>query len=227
MKDDIYSIVERLAILEGRITPTSVKSGLNSQQKSVPQLPALFKANGINVLGNKTDPKHPMHGYAVGSNESVELGEADVAEDMLGQVKKSFADYLQSIEDRVAQDRDIQDRKPDNKEVQANRPSSKGLQIKVATEDATQEDPVIQTPSPVQVNPITAESVPVKTMECGLGMVFEIHGDEHTGFEIRRGNRSLKSRFENLDHAVIACEMFRAKMNRRLPDEISDYIEER
>jgi hypothetical protein len=222
MKDDIYSIVERLAILEGRITPTSVKSGLNSQQKSVPQLPALFKANGINVLGNKTDPKHPMHGYAVGSNESVDLGEADVAEDMLGQVKKSFADYLQSIEDRVAQDRDIQDRVPDTKEVQVKKHEVKDLKLKNPAPEINNENLMA-----MQAEPVAEQSVPVKTMECGPGIVFEIHGDEHNGFEVRRGGRSLKSRFDNVDHAVIACEMFRARLNRQQPDESSDYIEER
>ena len=53
--NDIYNIVERLAILEGRITPTNVKHGLNKQQKSVPQLPALFKPKHISVLTAKKD----------------------------------------------------------------------------------------------------------------------------------------------------------------------------
>jgi hypothetical protein len=38
----------------------------------VPQLPALFKPNKISVLGAKTDPDHPMRGYAVGASESAE-----------------------------------------------------------------------------------------------------------------------------------------------------------
>ena len=66
--NDIYSIVERLAILEGRITPASVKHGLNKQQKSVPQLPALFKPKTEKILGGNPNAKNPMSGYMVGDD---------------------------------------------------------------------------------------------------------------------------------------------------------------
>ena len=217
----MYSIVERLAILEGRVTPTSVNSGLNKQQQSVPQLPALFKPKNISVLGSKTDPKHPMSGYAVGGNESVELGEADVAEDMLGQVKRSFADYLQSIEDQVKGDKEIQDRTPDTKEVQVKKPNVKDLKLKNPAPEISNENLIS-----MQSEPVAVESAPVKTVECGPGLMFEIHGDENNGFEVRHGARKLKSRFDNLDHAVIACEMFGSRLHRR-PDESADYVEER
>ena len=92
--NDIYSIVERLRLVEADLSPTSVKKGLTHQQKSVPQLPALFKPKGIKVLGSKKDPQHPMKGYAVGGDESVEddraVLEADMAEDVLEKVKRSF-----------------------------------------------------------------------------------------------------------------------------------------
>jgi hypothetical protein len=221
MSNDMYSIVERLAILEGRVTPTSVNSGLNKQQQSVPQLPALFKPKHISVLGSKTDPKHPMSRYAVGGSESVELGEADVAEDMLGQVKRSFADYLQSIEDQVKGDKDIQDRTPDTKEVQVKKPNVKDLKLKNPAPEISNENLIA-----MQAEPVAVESAPVKTVECGPGMMFEIHGNEHNGFEVRHGARKLKSRFDNLDHAVIACEMFGSRLHRR-PDESADYVEER
>ena len=61
MSSDIRSILNRLAVVEGT-TPVNVKHGLNSQQKSVHQLPALFKPHAIKALGAKTDPQHPMHG---------------------------------------------------------------------------------------------------------------------------------------------------------------------
>ena len=44
---------------------------LNQQQRSVPQLPAMFRPKKISVLNNPTDPRHPMTGYAVGANESI------------------------------------------------------------------------------------------------------------------------------------------------------------
>ena len=66
--NDIYTIVERLAILEGRITPTNVKHGLNAQQKSVPQMPALFKPKTQKILGGNPNAKNPMSCYAVGGS---------------------------------------------------------------------------------------------------------------------------------------------------------------
>ena len=47
MTDPIYNIIERLALIEGKTTPVSVRHGLNTQQKSVGQLPALFKPHNI------------------------------------------------------------------------------------------------------------------------------------------------------------------------------------
>jgi hypothetical protein len=64
---DIRSILERLSVVESNTTPVSVKHGLNQQQKSVPQLPALFKAKDISpTLTKKPYQKHPMDGYMVG-----------------------------------------------------------------------------------------------------------------------------------------------------------------
>jgi hypothetical protein len=49
----------------------NLTEGLNAQQQSVPQLPAMFRPKKISVLNNPTDPRHPMTGYAVGANESI------------------------------------------------------------------------------------------------------------------------------------------------------------
>ena len=64
---------------------------------------------------------------------------------------------------------------------------------------------------------------PIKTItnECGL---WEVHGDEQKGFEIRFGNRPLKSKFKTIDEAEMALEMFAAR--RKAQDESQDYIEE-
>jgi hypothetical protein len=70
---------------------------------------------------------------------------------------------------------------------------------------------------------VAKESHPVKTVanECGL---FEIHGNEPSGFEIRHGNNAMRSRFKSIDEAVMALEMFAAR--RAQQDESADYIEE-
>jgi hypothetical protein len=235
MSNDIRDIIERLAILEGRITPTTVKHGLNPQQKEVPQLPALFKPKHISVLNAKTDPKHPMSGYMVGASESVADEEADKEvveeakveeEKLLDKVKKSLTDYLASVEEKLEKkiDRELSDR-PEDREI-GKKAADKDLvsKEKEVTEDPTQEDPVTQAATiPVQ-NPTYAESAPVKTITMEDGRICEIHGNEHTGFEIRHGNRSLKSRFKNIDEAAMALEMYCARAKKQ--DQSADYIEE-
>jgi hypothetical protein len=212
MDTEFRSIVERLAVLEGRITPTSVKHGLNKQQKSVPQLPALFKPKDISpVLGAK-EKKHPMANYMVG--DSVEndeepindcmghggsMGESEVVEDVLGKVKRSLTDYLKNLEDELRVDTDLKDKKPGDSDLKDKIAQTRGLMPKQAVKTVTLED----------------------------GSSCEIHGDEDLGFEIRRGNRALKSRFENLDHAEMALEMFNSRLRAHRPMDNQDYIEEK
>ena len=105
MSSDIRSILERLAAVEGKLTPTGVKHGLNPQQKSVHQLPALFKPHGIKALGSKTDPQHPMHKELVGDSveptkTALEEAMQEVEEDMLSKVKRNFVDYLEKGQKR-------------------------------------------------------------------------------------------------------------------------------
>lgn len=231
MSNDIRDIIERLAILEGRITPTTVKHGLNPQQKHVPQLPALFKPKHISVLTNKTDPEHPMHDYMVGDSvehkeEAIEeeiLDEAKVDEEkLLDKVKKSLSDYLTSVADQYrddsiskkAKDRDLGERAKD-----------KDLVAKELDEDPTEEDPVTQAGTAPVENPTYAESACVKSITLEDGRVCEIHGDEHTGFEIRHGNNRMQRKFKNIDEATMAIEMFRAKQRKQ--DESQDYVEEK
>lgn len=310
--NDIYSIVERLRILEEGLTPTTVKHGLNAQQKSVDQLSATFKPKTVAVLTAKKDPKNPMAGKLVGGcEESEELEEATVAnEDVLEKVKKSFNDYLKSVADEVKQDSDIKEKSEvdhdlgkkdktdrdlvakekketvDEAELDEGQlnvgdpitvtapneyegktgeivefsPSGKFVVVKLyngdeasmhvsdieyneyadeqdvddawnddepmeipVSEDPTEDDETIEPPPAPTENPVMPESAPVKTItnECGL---WEIHGNEPSGFEIRHGNRPMRSKFKTIDEAVIALEMFAAR--KKAQDESQDYIEE-
>ena len=263
--NDIYSIVERLAILEGRITPANVKHGLNTQQKSVPQMPALFKPKTQKILGGNPNAKNPMSGYAVGGCEESEefdeepLEEAVANEDVLEKVKKSFNDYLKSVADEVKNDSDIKDKKIGDSDLKAKDRQDRDLIAKesvISADDADDEpwhgikDPELLKDliADAQVmdydefydeyssyfddpeefwdnyhNQDVVESAAIKTItnECGL---WEVHGDEHTGFEIRHGNRRLPTRFKNLDEAEMALEMFNICRHRR--DEAADYIDE-
>ena len=291
--NDIYSIVERLRILEEGLTPVNVKHGLNAQQKSVDQLSATFKPKTVAVLTAKKDPKNPMAGKLVG--DSVENDKKSVEEDVLEKVKSSLTDYLKSIEDKY-KDADLKDKKKEDgdlkdkvkkdldliakeldedhqklevgdrvmitgpnqyegefAEVTEFAPSGKFVVVKfdngdeasmhlsdveyhndqedvedwedeeTLDEDPTTDDETAAVPPVPVENPVMPESAPVKTVtnECGL---WEIHGNEPSGFEIRHGNNAMRSRFKSIDEAVMALEMFAAR--RRAQDESQDYIEE-
>jgi len=184
MSNDIHDIIERLKIVEGKITPVGVKQGLNAQQKGVPQLPALFKPKDIStVLGAKKDPQHPAKKYFVGG-ESIEESE-EVQEDLLSKVKKGLNDYLKSIEDEVKSDSDLP-----NKEE----PKKSGDVIGRA----------------------------VKTITTDDGHEFKIHGNEDDGFRITVREKPMAARFDTLDHAVMACEMY--CNHRRTQNEVAEPV---
>ena len=109
MSNDIRSILDRLATVEGRLSPA---------QQRVPQLPALFKPRHIRALGAKTDPAHPMDGYMVGDSAeprrtALEEAMAEIEEDMLSKVKKDLTTYLDRLEKKVAVSRDLKDKAVD------------------------------------------------------------------------------------------------------------------
>ena len=212
--NDIYSIVERLRILEEGLTPVTVKHGLNAQQKSVDQLSATFKPKTVAVLTAKQDPKNPLAGKLVG--DSVENDKKPVEEDVLEKVKSSLTDYLKSIEDKY-KDADLKDKKKEDGDLKDKVKQDFDLIAKELDEDPTAVPPV-----PTE-DPVMPESAPVKTVtnECGL---WEIHGNEPAGFEIRHGNNAMRSRFKSIDEAVMALEMFAA--HKKAQDESQDYIEE-
>lgn len=126
MSDSMHDIVRRLAVLEGRITPTQPQGSQNPQQKSVHQLPALFKpGKGGPILGGDPNKKAVTKGYFVGAESEEKAEEAieeavATEEKLLDKVKKSFIDYLDSVEDAVSKkkDRDIGD-KPAAKDIGA------------------------------------------------------------------------------------------------------------
>jgi hypothetical protein len=109
MSNDIRDIIQRLATVEGRLSPA---------QQKVPQLPALFKPRHIRALGSKTDPAHPMDGYMVGDSvepkkTALEEAMAEIEEDMLSKVKKDLTTYLDRLEKKVAVSRDLKDKAVD------------------------------------------------------------------------------------------------------------------
>jgi hypothetical protein len=93
MSHDIYSILKRF---------DSVAEGQDTNQKSVPQLPALFKAKKISPVLGAREKQHPTHDYFVGGESK------DVAkEDIVTKDRKSLGDYFQSVADAVKKDPDL------------------------------------------------------------------------------------------------------------------------
>jgi hypothetical protein len=215
--NDIYSIVERLRILE---------EGLDKNQKSVNQLSATFKPKTVAVLTAKTDPKNPLGGKLVGDsvdNDEPVL-EADMAEDVLDKVKRSFTDFIKSVEDTI-EDYDIKEKKTGDSDLKAKDKRDRDLVAKETNESelGSALSGIIPAEQPAGEPGVSMkESAPVViTNECGN---WEMHGDDQTGIEVRRGGRSLPTRFENLNDAKMAIEMFAHR--RRATDETQDYIDE-
>lgn len=223
MSNDIKSILDRLVAVEAKITPAMPRvPGLNSQQKAVGQLPALFKPKSASpVLGSKKDPQNPFRGKLVG--DSVEptqpsLAETmqEIEEDMLGKVKRQFVDYLEKLEDKSKIDKDLVSK------------AKQELGMSDTDEDVAEDDfqdtEVAHDIDQKALSQAVAAEKPVKTVAMEDGAMLEIYGDEGRGFEIRRGGRSLPTRFPNIDHADMAVRLFQQR--RKKQDLSQDYVDE-
>ena len=73
-------------------------------------------------------------------------------------------------------------------------------------------------------------SAPVKSYAMEYGVTFECYGNEKDGFELRQGDRSMPSKFKNLDHADMAVKLFqkrRAMKQQAQQASQQDYLDER
>jgi hypothetical protein len=216
MSYDIANILKRLAVIESDITPVSVKKGLNKQQKSVPQLPALFKPENVSPVLGSDNQKKPLGKNMVG--DSVQpvrsaLAErmSEIDEDMLSRVKKDLTQYLDKLEQKAKQE--IQDKNPAKADDQ--------------DEDTQEESQEPMMSGTAMMSPVSVgESGPVKTIALEDGSCLECWGDQRRGFEIRYQGRILPSKFRDLDEADMAVEMFKAHRRSLSQDPSQDYLEE-
>ena len=215
MSSDIAQLLQQLTLIEGATTPTSVKKGLNPQQQSVDQLPALFQPKKIRALGSSTDPTHPMSKKMVGDAVQIDVAQTplestmkDVEEGMLEKVRRDLNSYLDALKTTEQPRRDL---------VQK---AKQGIGI---DEDPTEsEPPPAVTPEPT-VNPIMPESA-VTTIALEDGRTCEVYGDTDRGYEIGHGGRRLSSRFATLEQATMAVEMFKRRCAKESQD--PDYLDE-
>lgn len=223
MSNDIRSILDRLATVEGRLSPA---------QQKIPQLPALFKPRHIRALGAKTDPAHPMDGYMVGDSveptrTALEEAMAEIEEDMISKVKKDLTQYLDRLEKKVSVNRDLKDKAQDA--------VARGdVEEEIDTDPAAMQGP--SDPGDTEVahaaeldmaNKLGAPQAPVATFEMADGTSIECHGDDNLGYEIRHGQRALPSRFKSLDDAGMAVKLYQARKQKQQRNSDADYIEER
>jgi len=230
MSNDIRSILDRLATVEGRLSPA---------QQKVPQLPALFKPRHIRALGSKTDPAHPMDGYMVGDSiepkkTALEEAMAEIEEDMLSKVKKDLTTYLDRLEKRVSIDRELKDKALDA--VQKRQPEEEIEEI-ADTDPAAMQGPSDPGDTEVahaaeldvadQLNAPQAPQAPSATFEMADGVALECWGDDNSGYELRHGEKRLPSRFKSLDDAGMAVKLYQARRQAQQRNSDADYIEER
>lgn len=224
MNNSMHTIVEKLALLEGRINQDS-----KPKSKSVPAL--LKKESLMPVIGNP------------GS-----VSESGVAEDVLSKVKDSFTDYLKNLEDQIKQDKDLLKKKKEDLDLKKSELKDLDLQIKDRKAQADRaeelEEEPNQTPATGEApagssNPTYAQgsnntyesSAPVKTVvldEMGGSVLVEIHGSDIGGYEIRRNGRSLPTRFKTVSDCEMALDLYRARRaEQNNPDSSADYLEEK
>jgi hypothetical protein len=75
-----------------------------------------------------------------------------------------------------------------------------------------------------------APQAPAATFEMANGVALECCGDDNQGYELRRGGKTLPSRFRSLDDAGMAVKLYQARkrqQQRPEQDPSQDYIEER
>jgi hypothetical protein len=228
MNHDIANILDRLRMIESEVTPVSVNHGLNRQQKSVPQLPALFKPENISPVLGSDNQKKPLGKNMVGdSMKSSMLARhmSEIDEDMLSRVKQDLGQYLDYLE--AKKDDDIADKKKHlvrlaAQQVQDRNPAKAGNQDEYSeTQEPMLSGTAMMTPASV------GESTLAKTFTMEDGTCLECHGDDDSGFEIRLGDRVLPSRFRSMDDAEMAVNMFRAHRGGQPQDPSDDYLEEK
>ena len=228
MNHDIAKILDRLRLIESDLTPVSVKKGLNKQQKSVPQLPALFKPENISpVLGSNTQKK-PLGKNMVGDSMTASVlarHMREIDEDMLSRVKQDLGQYLDYLEAK-------KDDEIDNKKKRLVRQAAQQVQdrnpAKAGNQDEYSETQEPMLSGTAMMSPVSVgESTLANTFTMEDGTCLECYGDDDSGFEIRLGDRVLPSRFRSMADAEMAVNMFQAHRGGQPQDSSDDYLEEK
>jgi len=229
---EISRILQNLDLIENRAKQVE---NLNTAQRSVHQLPALFRPKKIRVLTNPTDPEHPTHGYFVGDDLQIGVGETPleemmhrVEEDMLSRTRRDLATYLDMLSSRDSEKKpsEFHTKNTDNDQVDEDPTETQPKQDPEQQANQQTNSQVVQMASTQSTgSPGVSGSIPVKSITMEDGVVFDIYGNVKEGYTVGCGKNRINRKFENLDHAVMATDIYRARRPKLLGNQ--DYIEER
>jgi hypothetical protein len=92
-------------------------------------------------------------------------------------------------------------------------------------EDEIKTDPDLKDKVAIDIDQI---SPAVKTVKTHDGHEIKIHGNEDDGFRITIKNKEHPTKFDSLDNATMACEMYcHHRQARQAVDDSADYLEEK
>ena len=214
-KNDMTAILSSFAAASG--TPSAL-----TLNETVKPLPAEFRPKTISPVLGEPEKQHPTHDYYVG--EDGEPGSEETW-DGVSPDTTMFGDM-----GRVDDPEEADDQK------------NQGQPIKpLATEDSLSKikkrltDYLQDIKQGINVDDQELSTKPkedqlgaaVKTITTDDGKIIKIHGNEDDGFRLKINNKLHSKSFENIDDAVMACEMYVAKRRQQQTQENQDYVEER
>lgn len=242
--DSIYDILHRF---------NAVTEDIGPEQRSVKQLPALFKPPQTSPqLSGPYPGQNATRGYLVGEAEE------DIAEgDVVAFSKSGMTDVRDEQEYKDRRDKlfrllsqpgvDAETKAAAKEQLKTLELSARnaGIVKEEQLEEAATTEDVLSTmkkklgdylqdvATAIKSDPDLKDKVPqtvdqikaVKTITTDDGKEIKITGNEDDGFRISIRNQEIKTPFKNLDEAVMACEMYCAR--RRMQEATADYVEEK
>jgi hypothetical protein len=151
-----------------------------------------------------------------------EIGSSDVS----GWVRQ-VEDYAKRMQNRYPEPRDVGDALNESAKTTEDVISTAKKKLGDYLADLSKEiktDSDLKDKIPQDVDKIGPAA---KTIVTDNGREIKIHGNEDDGFRITIKNKPHSARFESLDHAIMACEMYmnrKRKMREQVQNE--DYLEE-
>ena len=214
-KNDMTAILSSFAAASG--TPSAL-----TLNETVKPLPAEFRPKTISPVLGEPEKQHPTHDYYVG--EDGEPGSEETW-DGVSPDTTMFGDMGR-----------VDDPEEDDDQKNQGQPTKP-----LATEDSLSKikkrltDYLQDIKQGINVDDQELSTKPkedqlgaaVKTITTDDGKIIKIHGNEDDGFRLKINNKLHSKSFENIDDAVMACEMYVAKRRQQQTQENQDYVEER